>query len=117
MTTHHSSGPPSDIKTVLVCRGRVCGDEMLARTLEAELERSGVSAELRLERHDCRGLCTAGPTVTLLPRGILYCRVKPEDACEIVQDTILQGHLISRLAWREPAGIEALPLFRACRLK
>jgi len=38
-----------------------------------------------------------------MPRGILYCHVKPEDVAEIVQETILEGQLINRA-----------PLARAC---
>jgi NADH-quinone oxidoreductase subunit F len=112
MTTDHASGPSPEIMEVLVCRGPACGDETLARALAAEIERAGLSVQVRLERHNCRGLCAAGPTVTLLPRGILYCRVKPEDAAEIVEETLVEGRVISRLTWREPPGVEALPLFR-----
>src|ERR1035441_1496059 len=97
MTTDHASGPSPEIMEVLVCRGPACGDETLARALAAEIERAGLTPQVRLERHNCRGLCIAGPTVTLLPRGILYCRVKPEDAAEIVEETLVEGRVISRL--------------------
>ncbi len=107
-----SSEPPLEPAEIFVCRGAKCGGNPLVRALAAELKRVGLGGQVPIERHPCRGLCLAGPTVTLMPRGILYCRVKPEDAAEIVQETILEGRIISRLAWREPAEIEALPLFR-----
>jgi NADH-quinone oxidoreductase subunit F len=97
---------------VLVCRGSSCGDEKLVQALEIEIERAGLTAQIRVNRHNCRGLCVAGPTVTLMPRGTLYCRVKPEDAAEIIRETILEGRVINRLTWREPPALEALPLFR-----
>lgn len=108
----HPTDPPSEQVQVLVCRGPQCGGEPLVRALAAEFERTGLGDRVQVQRHPCRGLCTAGPTVTLMPRGILYCRVKPDDAPEIVQETILEGRLINRLTWRESAEVEALPLLR-----
>jgi len=97
---------------VLVCRGAACGGEPLARALADEIRRAGIEDRVQVDRHPCRGLCLAGPTVTLMPRGILYCRAKPEDAAEIVQETIVEGQVLNRLLWREPAAVESLPLFR-----
>ena len=104
--------PPSEPVQIFVCSGSKCGNENLARALTAEITRAGLGDRVQVERRPCRGLCTAGPTVTLMPRGILYCHVKPEDAAQIVQETILEGQLINRLTWRESAEIESLPLFR-----
>ena len=104
--------PNTEPVQVLVCSGSKCGNESLSRALTAEIKRAGLADRVSVQRHPCRGLCTAGPTVTLMPRGILYCHVKPDDAAEIVQETILEGQLINRLLWREPAEIESLPQFR-----
>jgi NADH-quinone oxidoreductase subunit F len=98
--------------TVQLCSGARCGGDVLAEAFAAEIERAGLRARARIERHNCRGLCVAGPTVALLPAGILYSRLKPGDVAEIVQETILKGRIIQRLAWREPSGVEALPSFR-----
>ncbi|MGO8836203.1 MAG: FAD-dependent oxidoreductase [Limisphaerales bacterium] len=103
---------PAERVQVLVCNGSQCGNEPVARALAAEIKRAGLGDRVQVDRQPCRGLCAAGPTVTLMPRGILYCRVKPEDVAEIVQETILEGQVISRITWREPAGVESLPLFR-----
>ena len=108
----HPTDPPAERVEVLVCRGTQCGGEHLARALAAEIKRAGLGDRVQVGRHPCRGLCTAGPTVTVMPRGILYCHVKPEDIAEIIRETIIEGQVINRLTWRESAETEALPLFR-----
>ena len=107
-----SADQPAERVQVLICNGPDCGGEPLVRAFADEIKRAGLEDRVQIGRHPCRGLCSGGPTVTLVPRGILYSRVRPEDAAEIVRETIVEGQVIDRLAWREPAPVEALPLFR-----
>src|SRR5690242_20447682 len=78
----HPTNPLSEPAQIFVCRGPQCGGEALVRVLASELKRAGLGDQVQVQRHPCRGLCLAGPTVTLMPRGILYCRVKPDDVAE-----------------------------------
>ncbi len=110
--TSDITGPLSDVVEVLVCRSATCDADAIVRALESEIQRADLGSRVRVGRHNCRGLCAAGPTVTLMPRGILYGCVRPEDAAEIVHETIVEGRVINRLAWRTPAAVESLPLFR-----
>ena len=48
---------------------------------------------------NCRGFCAVGPTVIILPAGILYCRVRPEDVSEIVEKTLIGGEVVERLRY------------------
>ncbi|MBM0743469.1 (2Fe-2S) ferredoxin domain-containing protein [Phormidium sp. CLA17] len=45
----------------------------------------------------CQGQCNMGATVRVLPDNIWYCRVKPEDAIEIVQQHLKDGEPVARL--------------------
>jgi NADH-quinone oxidoreductase subunit F len=56
---------------------------------------------LLLSKSGCQGFCQRGPLVTIQPDGILYTKVKAEDADEIVERTILRGEVIERLLYRE----------------
>ena len=80
--------------------------------MAAELDRAGLAGHVRVDRQSCRGLCTAGPTVTLLPRGILYCRVRLEDAAEIVAKPSSKASSSLASPGASRPKVEALPLFR-----
>jgi len=45
----------------------------------------------------CQGQCNMGATVRVLPDDIWYCRVKPEDVVEIVQQHLKDGEPVDRL--------------------
>ena len=50
----------------------------------------------------CQGFCQIGPLVTILPEGIFYTKVKPEDVEEIVETTLKKGEAVERLLYTEP---------------
>ena len=45
----------------------------------------------------CQGQCNMGATIRVLPDNIWYCRVKPEDVTEIVQQHLKNGEPVDRL--------------------
>ncbi|MFH1352358.1 MAG: SLBB domain-containing protein, partial [bacterium] len=47
----------------------------------------------------CKGFCAVEPIVTV--DDIFYCRVKPEDVKEIIDETVLRGKVIDRLLFKE----------------
>ncbi len=96
---------------VFVCGGEKCDDGGLLRALQDEVQRRGLTQEVLVARGQCRGLCAAGPTVVIYPEGILYCRVRPEDVVEIVEETLVDGHIINRLLHQESLPMQALPRF------
>ena len=57
---------------------------------------------LHLTKSGCQGFCQMGPLVTVYPEDILYTRVRPEDAAEIVAETLLGSRVVERLLYREP---------------
>jgi NADH:ubiquinone oxidoreductase subunit F (NADH-binding)/(2Fe-2S) ferredoxin len=50
----------------------------------------------------CRGFCSQGPLVHLPGRDVLYCRVVPEDAGEILDRTVGRGEIIEHLLYLDP---------------
>jgi bidirectional [NiFe] hydrogenase diaphorase subunit len=59
--------------------------DALKSALERELPSSGLQASCQVKGVGCMGLCSAGPLVSVEPRGPLYQNAKPEDAPEIVR--------------------------------
>ncbi|MFH1754633.1 MAG: NAD(P)H-dependent oxidoreductase subunit E [Candidatus Latescibacterota bacterium] len=104
---------PLDAPAVLVCAGTGCianGSLQLAEALEQELHAAGadINVELMIKKTGCHGLCEKGPLVAFHPGGTLYTKVKAKDAAEIVQKTVLQNKVLTRLLYREPGGKERL---------
>ena len=79
--------------------------------MQAEVERRGLSDEVRVLPTGCRGFCAEGPIVTVYPDNLLYCQVKPEDVPELVEETLVKGRVVKRLAYQEPASRTALPRY------
>ncbi|HOH47763.1 MAG TPA: NADH-ubiquinone oxidoreductase-F iron-sulfur binding region domain-containing protein [Candidatus Syntrophosphaera sp.] len=105
-------------KRIVVCAGTGCianGSLKIYSALKNSLAMHSLDVSIELKAHDdhdhdvlisgsgCQGFCQVGPLVTVEPDGILYAHVKPEDADEIVGQTIVQGKLIDRLLYVNPA--------------
>jgi NADH-quinone oxidoreductase subunit F len=100
---------------VEVCGAGRCGDGKAAKVLhafESELQRRGMTQEIKLISGPCRGICRFGPTVVIYPEGILYCRVRPEDVPELIDETLNDGHVVKRLTYQEPLELQVLPLYK-----
>ena len=99
---------------ILVCAGSGCiasGSLGVYEKLKAVLENKGLETEICLEGHvdhgdsvgvkksGCQGFCEIGPLVKIEPEGYLYCKVKPEDCEDIVNETIANGKVVERLLY------------------
>ncbi|NMA55319.1 MAG: NADH-quinone oxidoreductase subunit NuoF [Firmicutes bacterium] len=103
----------SEAKTLWVCGGTGCrasGSLKVLAALEAEAQRRQlpVKVGLKIKTSGCHGFCQHGPLVVYTPDNIFYQKVRPEDAADIVEKTVLRGELIPRLLYRDPATGETL---------
>jgi NADH-quinone oxidoreductase subunit F len=57
----------------------------------------------------CHGFCAKAPVIAIEPMGVQYQEVEPDDAAEIVAQTLKRGQLIDRLAYRPPRSLQ--PIF------
>lgn len=90
---------------VLVCRGTGCtasGSGPLYETFRKELARRGLDKEVMLVETGCHGMCEMGPIVVVYPEGSFYCRVKPEDVPELVEEHLYKGRILQRLLYTTP---------------
>ncbi len=89
---------------VLVCKGTGCvasGSEPIMEAFEKEIEKKGLSKEVKVVQTGCLGLCELGPNVLIYPEGSYYCTVKAEDVPEIVEEHLLKGRIVERLLYKE----------------
>lgn len=107
-------------RRIVICGGTGCianGSMKVRDALIEELKKAGEEVEIELaeetadrpfcgtylSKSGCQGFCQKGPLVRIEPEGIFYCRVKPEDAAEIVAVTLQAGETIDRLVYVDPA--------------
>jgi NADP-reducing hydrogenase subunit HndC len=89
---------------VLVCGGTGCtssNSNLIIETLEKELEKQGLSEEVKVVSTGCFGLCALGPIMIIYPEGSFYSSVKTEDIPEIVSEHLLKGRIVTRLLYEE----------------
>jgi NADH:ubiquinone oxidoreductase subunit F (NADH-binding)/(2Fe-2S) ferredoxin/NAD-dependent dihydropyrimidine dehydrogenase PreA subunit len=101
--------------TVALCTGTACRASRtipFKQMLEAELEKHDLKDKVKILATGCHGFCEQGPVMVIRPKGIFYCHVKPEDAAEIVERTIIKGEPIERLLYVYPPTGERIPLER-----
>jgi (2Fe-2S) ferredoxin len=66
-----------------------------------ELEQRGLKDAIRLTHSGCLGPCQGGPSVLVYPEGVLYGQVHPDDVSAIVQQHLLDGQPLARLALQQ----------------
>ena len=108
--------------TVMVCGGPGCqpsGSQAVINAVRDELSRQGLDQSVRLCVTGCHGFCEQGPVMVIEPGNVFYCKVSPEDAFEIVYQTVMKGELVERLLYMDPVSGERIrteaeiPFYRA----
>ena len=92
---------------VLVCGGTGCesskADDIFTN-LKTEVANAGLEHDVQVVKTGCFGFCEKGPIVKVLPEDAFYVEVKPEDAEEIVKETLIKGRIVKRLAYADESG-------------
>ncbi|MFC2026444.1 NADH-ubiquinone oxidoreductase-F iron-sulfur binding region domain-containing protein [Chloroflexota bacterium] len=108
--------------TVMVCGGPGCqpsGSQAVIDAVRDELSRQGLERNVRLCVTGCHGFCEQGPVMVIEPGNVFYCHISPEDAFEIVYQTVMKGELVERLLYKDPVSGERVrteaevPFYRA----
>lgn len=89
---------------VLICGGTGCtssGSVKIAKRLQKEIDKNGLTDEVMVVRTGCFGLCALGPIMIVYPEGTFYSMVKEEDIAEIVSEHLLKGRIVTRLVYDE----------------
>lgn len=103
---------------VFVCNGKSCSAvgsadvkaaferELKAKDLRYGKESKGRNPEGPIVLTDCGsvGFCSVGPAVLVYPEGIWYAQVSPDDVSEIIEEHLLNGKVVERLALKNMAN-------------
>lgn len=100
---------------VLICTGTGCkssGASQIEAVLAKELEKHNLQDEIKVVETGCHGFCEKGPIMIVYPEGVFYCRVKPDDVGQIVEEHLLKGRIVDRLLYQELHTEASIPTYR-----
>ena len=81
--------------------GQARGSLKVVEALENAIQKRELQDTVSVKVTGCHGFCEAEPNVILKPQNLFYQHVQPEDADDIIQETILNGKAIDRLIYKE----------------
>lgn len=94
---------------LMVCGGTGCESSKaddIYKNLIAEAEALGVQDEVQVLKTGCFGFCEKGPIVKVLPEEHFYVEVVPEDAKEIIAESVVKGRAVERLLYVDETAPE-----------
>ena len=89
---------------VLICHGTGCtssNSPEILKEFKVQLEKNGLTDEVKVVQTGCFGLCALGPIVVVYPEGAFYSSIKVENVQEIVEEHILKGRIVQHLLYHE----------------
>ncbi len=97
---------------ILVCAGAACvssGCRQIRDAVVNKIVEHGLQNEIKVIETGCIGSCDLGPLALVYPEGVLYQKLKPEDAEEIVTEHLLKGRIVERLLYKEATTAKTIP--------
>ncbi|MBN1695224.1 FAD-dependent oxidoreductase [candidate division WOR-3 bacterium] len=82
--------------------GQAKGSLAVITALHESLKKHNLEQEVDIRVTGCHGFCQVEPIVIINPENIFYQNVKPEDAEEIVSETVINKKVINRLLYIDP---------------
>ncbi|MBF0320374.1 MAG: NADH-quinone oxidoreductase subunit NuoF [Nitrospirae bacterium] len=101
----------SDEKRLMLCGGTGCiagGSLKIKDALEAKLKEKNMDGDLRVVLTGCNGFCAHGPLLVVLPEGIFYERLKPDDATLLIEEHFIEGRLLEKNLYKDTKTRDAV---------
>ncbi|MGC1403658.1 MAG: NADH-quinone oxidoreductase subunit NuoF [Thermodesulfobacteriota bacterium] len=91
---------------ITLCSGSAChasGSDEVGSSIEEEIKKQGLSAEVDIRRTGCHGFCERGPIIVIHPEEICYLQIEAKDVPEIISQTIKEKKVVERLLYTDPS--------------
>jgi len=91
---------------ILVCSGTGCtasDSQVILKKLEREVKKRHLGDEVKVFKTGCFGFCKLGPIIVVHPDRTFYCRVRPEDVDNILEEHIENNKVVKRLLYKSPS--------------
>jgi NADH-quinone oxidoreductase subunit F len=100
-------------KTVLTVSAGTCGQARgsldVIESLRKVVADKNLGDKVEVKLSGCHGFCEAEPNIIIQPQNLFYQHVKPSDAAQIIEETVLNHQVIEKLLYKEPqSGQEAV---------
>ncbi len=102
-------------RTLLFCSGSGCVSSNCVEVrdaLIAQLEKEGLRDKVKLSLTGCIGICEVGPRLTVMPDGVFYCKLKPEDMKKIVKRHLVENQVVEEFCYTDGVTGEKIPQMR-----
>ena len=89
---------------ITICDGTGCiqkGNAAIRKALEQQLKEHNLTNDVRITLSGCLGMCEKGPIVVINPGYTIYGNVTAADIPEIVEEHLVKGQPLARLAIQE----------------
>ena len=83
--------------------GRARGSMRVIESLKKVIQKENIQDQVSIRITGCHGFCEAEPNIILLPHNFFYQKVQPQDAKEIISETVLNDKVIERLLYTDPS--------------
>lgn len=96
----------------LICGGTGChasGTAKVKKALIEEIDKRGLSKDVKIVETGCNGFCALGPIMVAYPEGVVYMSMKADDMPELVEEHLVKGRILQRLLYKEPTTKEVIP--------
>ena len=100
---------------LMICAGTgcvACGSVKIKDILKAELKNKGLENEIQVVMTGCNGFCANGPIMAVLPEGVFYQKLKPEDIPFLVEEHFLKGRPVEKFMYKELEKKTAVPAMK-----
>src|SRR6056297_21655 len=82
---------------VLVCSGAGCISSDCGKVMEAlvdSLKTNNLTKKVAVKQTGCMGTCDIGPVMIVMPEGVFYTKLDPEDIPNIVKEHFIEGKIV-----------------------
>jgi NADH-quinone oxidoreductase subunit F len=93
-------------RMVLICGGTGCHaseSDKILKHFQDVVEQQGLADKVHVSMAGCFGFCEKGPIVKIFPENVFYTNVKMSDVEDIVEQHLVEGHILHRLLYEDPA--------------
>jgi len=82
--------------------GQASGSSEVIEAFQKVIKKHLLQDKIALRITGCGGFCQSEPNIVIYPEEIYYQKLSPDDAEEVILETVLRGRIIDRLLYADP---------------
>jgi NADP-reducing hydrogenase subunit HndC len=97
---------------LMTCCGTGCvagGGFKIKEALEREIQKHGLKDNVSVVPTGCNGFCGQGPLLVVMPEGIFYGNLKPENIPLLVEEHLVKGSPVKQFMFVSPQTKDVIP--------